>query len=219
MIRLMEFHSNPFLGILGVATESFAAVHKGLPEEVLADIEKVFSVPVIEMEIGGSRLIGALMAANSSGAVVSYLAEEEEIRPLKKYVNVLVLEDRYNAAGNNILVNDRAAILHPKISKRWTRKISDVLGVPVERKSIADIPTVGSAGAVTNEGGLCHPEADDIELKELEEIFGVPFYRGTANYGSGFVGACIIVNSKGAIIGNRSTNIEISRVEDAFSLL
>ncbi len=219
MIRLMEFHSNPFLGLLGVATDSFTAVQKGLPAEVLADLERVLSVPVIEMEIGGSRLVGALMAANSNGAVVSYLAEEEEIKPLEEYVNVLVLGDKYNAAGNNILVNDKGAILHPRISRKWVKKIEDVLGVPVERKSIADIPTVGSAGAVTNEGGLCHPEADDIELGELREIFGVPFYRGTVNYGSGFVGACLIVNSKGAILGNRSTNIEISRVEDAFSLL
>ena len=219
MIRLMEFHSNPFLGILGVATDSFAVVHKGLPEEVIIDIERALSVPVIEMEIGGSRLIGALMAANSRGAVVSYLADEKEIKPLEKYVNVLILKDRYNAAGNNILVNDRGGISHPRISKGWIKEMEDVFGVPFEKKTIAEIPTVGSAGAVTNEGGLCHPEADDIELEELGEIFGVPFYRGTITYGSGFVGACLIVNSKGAVLGNRSTNIEISRVEDAFSLL
>lgn len=219
MIKLMDFHSNPFIGILGLATDSFAAVQKGLGEKVLEEIEETLNVPVIEMEIGGSKLIGALMAANSNGAVVSYIADPDELKPLKKYVNIGILEDKYNAAGNNILVNDSGALVHPKISRKWVKKIEDTLGVAVERETVADIPTVGSAGSVSNEGGLCHPEADDEELRHLEEIFKVPFRRGTANYGSGFVGACLIVNSSGAILGNRSTNIEISRVEDAFSLL
>ena len=219
MIRLMEFQANPFLGLLGLATDSFAAVQKGLANDILEDIEKTLGVPVIEMELGGSRLVGALMAANSNGALVSYIAEEEELKPLKEYVNVTIIEDRYNAAGNNILVNDWGALIHPKISKKWAKKIEDGLGVVVERDTVADIPTVGSAGSVSNEGGLYHPEADDEELKYLEDLFKVPFRRGTANYGSGFVGACMIVNSKGALLGNRSTNIEISRVEDAFSLL
>jgi translation initiation factor 6 len=219
MIKLLEFHSNPFLGLLGFATDGFAAVQKGLPDEILDDVEKVLNVPVLEMEIGGSKLIGALVAANSNGAVVSYIADDEEIEPLRDYVDVLILGDKYNAAGNNILVNDNAALIHPKISKTWMKRIADVLNVPVEKGEIAGIPTVGSAGAVTNEGGLCHPDVDDIELDELSEFFKVPFKRGTANYGSGFVGASIIVNSSGAIIRNRSTNMEISRIEDAFSLL
>ncbi len=219
MIRLLEFHSNPFLGLLGFATDSFAAVQRGLPDDILDTVEKVLNVPVIEMEVGGSKLVGAMVAANSNGAVVSYIADDEEIEPFRDYVNVLILGDKYNAAGNNILVNDKGALIHPKISKIWMKRISDVLDVPVEKGEIAGIPTVGSAGAVTNEGGLCHPEVDDIELEELKELFGVPFQRGTANYGSGFVGASIIVNSNGALIGNRSTNIEISRIEDAFSLL
>ncbi len=219
MIKLLDFHSNPFLGILGMATDSFAAVQKGLPDEIIDSIEKALNVPVIEMEIGGSKLVGAMLAANSNGAVVSYLAEDEEIEPLRDYVNVLILGDKYNAAGNNILVNDRGALIHPKISKIWMKRIEDVLGVPVEKGTVADIPTVGSAAIVTNEGGLAHPEVDDIELDDLKNIFGVPFQRGTANYGSGFVGACVIANSRGAVIGNMSTNIEISRIEDALSLL
>ncbi len=219
MLKLLEFNSNPFLGVMGLATERFALVPRGLPEETVKEVEKALDVPAIEMHVGGSILLGSLIASNSKGAVVSYIIEEDELKELEKYVDVLVLEDKHNAAGNNILVNDNFALIHPNISARWVRKIEDVLGVPAKKGTVADIPTVGSAAAVTDKGGLAHPEADDGELEYLKDLFEVPFYRGTANYGSGFVGACMIANSKGAVVGNTTTNVEISRIEDAFDLL
>ncbi len=219
MLKLLEFDSNPFLGVMGLATDRFALLPSMLSDEMVEEIEGVLDVPCIRTQIGGSGLIGSLVASNSKGAVVSYIAEEEEIKELEKHVDVLILEDKHNAAGNNILANDKAALIHPKISGRWVRKIEKVLGVPAEKSTIADIPTVGSASVVTNKGGLAHPDADDGELEYLSNLFGVKFYRGTANYGSGFVGACMIANSKGAVVGNMTTNVEIGRIEDAFDLL
>ena len=219
MLKLLDFNSNPFLGVMGLATDRFAIIPSTLSDEIVQDVEKVLDVPAIRMEVGGSSLTGSLIAANSKGAVVSHIVEEEELEELEKHVDVLVLEDKHNAAGNNILANDNAAFIHPKISGRWVRKIEKILGVPAKKGSIADIPTVGSAAVVTNKGGLAHPDADDAELEYLSEMFGVKFYRGTANYGSGFVGACMMVNSGGALIGNTTTNVEISRIEDAFDLL
>ena len=219
MLKLLEFNSNPFLGVMGLATERFALIPSTLPQDIVDEVERALDVPVIQMQVGGSALIGALVAANSKGAVVSYIVEEEELEELEKHVDVLVLEDKHNAAGNNILVNDNFALIHPKISGRWVKKMEKVLGVPAKKGTIADIPTVGSAATVTNKGGLAHPDADDGELEYLKELFGVPFYRGTANYGSGFVGACMMVNSKGALVGSSTTNVEISRIEDAFDLL
>ncbi len=219
MLKLLEFNSNPFLGVMGLATDRFAVLPSSLTGDTEAVVSEVLDVPIIRTEIGGSPLIGSLVAANSRGAVVSYIAEDEELEELEKHMDILILGDKHNAAGNNILVNDRGALVHPKIGKKWMSLIEEVLGVPVKRGTIADIPTVGSAGAVTNRGGLAHPEADDGELEFLSEFFGVKFYRGTANYGSGFVGASILVNSKGALVGSNTTNVEISRIEDAFDLL
>ncbi len=219
MIKLLEFDANPYVGLLGVATDNFAFVSPTVDDEKSKEVKRILGVPVVKTAVGGSRLVGALLAANSRGAVVSYIVEESELKELRDRMEVLVLKDRFNAAGNNILVNDRGALVHPMISRKWLKKIEDTLDVPVKQGYIADIPTVGSAAAVSNRGGLVHPEADEGELETLEELFGVKFYRGTANYGSGFIGASVLVNSKGAVAGTNTTNVEISRIEDAFSLL
>jgi translation initiation factor 6 len=81
------------------------------------------------------------------------------------------------------------------------------------------LKTVGAAAVVTNKGGLFHPKIDDQELKELEDLFGVPIVKGTANYGTPLIGACLIGNSKGAITGDSTTGIELGRIEEGLGLI
>ena len=52
----------------------------------------------------------------------------------------------------------------------------------------------------------------------LKSLFKVPVAVGTLNYGSRTVGAGILVNTKGAAVGSKTTPIEMGRVEDALYL-
>ena len=85
----------------------------------------------------------------------------------------------------------------------------------VVKGMVAGYKTVGSVCAVTNKGILCHPATSQDELKMLSELFKVPAAIGTLNYGAPVIGASIICNSKGAVVGSNSTPIELGRVEDA----
>ena len=87
--------------------------------------------------------------------------------------DVFVFEDVINAAGNDILVNDNGALIHPDIKERSVKKIGETLGVPVLKGTIASLKTVGMAAVVTNKGCLCHPKISDDEKKQLEELFDV----------------------------------------------
>jgi len=40
----------------------------------------------------------------------------------------------------------------------------------------------------------------------------------TLNYGTPYLGACAIANSKGAVVGSSSTPIELGRIEDGLGL-
>jgi translation initiation factor 6 len=120
--------------------------------------------------------------------------------------------------GNNILANDKFALVHPELHKDTVKDIRDVLDVEVEKGRIASQKTVGAAGVVTNKGLLCHPHASKKELEILEERFGVSAKIGTANYGTPLVGACMIANSKGAVVGLSTTPIELGRIEEALGL-
>jgi translation initiation factor 6 len=48
----------------------------------------------------------------------------------------------------------------------------------------------------------------------LRETLHVPVAITTANYGSALVGACMVANSKGAVVGSKTTPIELGRIEE-----
>jgi len=79
--------------------------------------------------------------------------------------------------------------------------------------------TVGMAAVVTNKGCLCHPKVTDDEKKVLEKVFDVEVMIGTINHGHPMIGSGLVANSKGAIIGNLTTGIEMGRIEEALGFL
>ena len=66
---------------------------------------------------------------------------------LSKHLTVYRLDDRYNAAGNNILVNDKGALINPDINPELYREIAETLQVEVVPGTIAGQNIVGSMAA------------------------------------------------------------------------
>mgnify|MGYP006291494139 CR=1 FL=1 len=130
-----------------------------------------------------------------------------------------VISDKFNAAGNDILVNDYGCLVHPDVKDSTLKEIKQTFKVPTYRGTIAGLKTVGMAAVVTNKGLLCHPKLSDVEKKQLKKIFDVPVMIGTVNHGSPVIGAGIIANSNGAVIGNNTTGIEMGRIEEALGFL
>ncbi len=185
--------------------------------------EKTFSeameTPVVTTTVGGTRLIGALICANSRGLMVSDIISSREMDTLLEHVDVTIVQERHNALGNNILVNDHGALLSPILSKATEKGIVEVLDVEVARGTIAGIGMVGSQAVVTNKGLLCHPHVTREETELMEGLFKVPVRKTTANHGSGWVGTCMIANTKGAVIGDTTTPIELGRIEEGLGYL
>ena len=134
-------------------------------------------------------------------------------------LDIFAVKDVINAAGNDILVNDNGALIHPDIGDHSMKKIGETLGVPVQRGTIASLKTIGMAAVVTNKGCLCHPKVTDEEKKQLEKLFDVNVMIGTVNHGVPMIGSGLIANTKGAIIGNLTTGIEMGRIEEALGFL
>jgi translation initiation factor 6 len=143
------------------------------------------------------------------------MAQLSELRPIMKELPIKRIKDKLNACGNNILVNDNAALVNPDLSAAAVKQIEEILQVEVVQGMIAGHRTVGSICVATNKGVLCHPSTSKAELDMIRALFKVPAAIGTLNYGAPVLGASMIANSKGAAIGYRSTPIELGRVEDA----
>jgi translation initiation factor 6 len=71
----------------------------------------------------------------------------------------------------------------------------------------------------TNNGVLVHPKTSEDELSELDELFNVTVEVGTINYGSPFVGASLLANTKGYVAGRDTTGIELGRIEEALGFI
>ena len=146
--------------------------------------------------------------------------EIKEIKAKLPDLNVLVLNDDHTAIGNLILANDKAAIISPSIPKRFQKKIEEVLGVETIRRKIANLSYVGSLGVVTNKGLLLYRDVSEEEFNELKKFFKVRYANiGTANLGSPYVGSCIIANSKGVIVGEKTTPVEMERIIEALGFI
>jgi translation initiation factor 6 len=134
-------------------------------------------------------------------------------------LKVFPIKDVINAAGNDILANDNGALVHPDLHNSSVKKISDILGVPVYKGTIASLGTVGMAAVVTNKGCLCHPKVTVEEKRQLEKVFDVDVMIGTVNHGFPMIGSGLVANTKGAIIGDMTTGIEMGRIEEALGFL
>ncbi len=218
MLRLGDVDGNPYVGVYCCASERLAMVPALTPQKVRNEIGRTLGVDVLATTIAGSTVVGSLVAMNSNGAVVTNFAEKSELARFPKDLRVGMMEEKLNASGNNILVTDRAALVHPGASSRAVKVLGDVFGVEVGRGSVAGVQTVGSACVATSEGVVCHPKTTEPELKMISELFKVPATLATLNYGTPYLGACAIANSKGAYVGSRSTPIELGRLEDGLHL-
>ena len=220
MFQLLDFHENPNIGVYCRANDSIVFLQKNLLKRVKNEISSALGTSIVELSIADSTIIGSLLALNSQGAVVTDFADKETVDKIKEQgLDVFVVKDVINAAGNDILVNDNGALIHPDIKNYSMKKIGETLGVPVKKGTIASIKTIGMAAVVTNKGCLCHPKVTDEEKKQLEKLFDVSVMIGTVNHGVPMIGSGLVANTKGAIIGKLTTGIEMGRIEEALGFL
>lgn len=218
MLRVSSYNGVEFVGVYAVANESQALLPRDSDDRFQEDVTLALTVKCSRGTIASTNLIGSLVALNSYGAAVTNFATDEEMLAFDG-LNIVRLADRLNACGNNILVNDNGCLVNPEMTDETVRALEEVFNVEVFRGTIADQNTVGSVCKATNKGLICHPSASEQDLRLLRDIFKVEPKITTLNYGSPYVGASIIANSKGGVVGNRSTPIEQGRVEDALDII
>jgi translation initiation factor 6 len=101
-----DLFNSPYVGVFCAVSDALALLPPGIPANDRAAISEALGAPVIEATVGGSRVLGTLVAMNSQGLLVSNLATGRERDALaivaeKHGLRFGVLEERANAAGNN----------------------------------------------------------------------------------------------------------------------
>jgi translation initiation factor 6 len=219
LFKRLDFNGNPHLGVFARTNDEVTFVATQLMERDYQELAETLGTNVVQTTIGGSRLVGSLVAMNARAALVSSLADPADLTVFKEAgLEVALLQDRLNAAGNNVLVNERAALVHPSLGAKTVDMVASLFDVEAQAGTIAGVPTVGMAAVVTEEGLLVHPRTPEPEVNELASFFGVEAQIGTVNHGAPYIGAGLVANRLGAVSGTPTTGIEIGRIEDALRL-
>ncbi len=207
---------NPFIGLYFRANDDFLFAPRTMTAKLEAAAEAALEVPIIKASVNQSELLGLFAAMNKTGCVLPSFAEDDEVAVFRKAgLNVLQISSHY-ACGNNILCNDKAALVHYAMPKNEIKRIADTLGVEVfPHESLSRIQTVGAANVVTNKGLVAYNDITDVELRKLEKVFGVQGQNATCNMGVPYVGIGIVANSKGALVGEMTSGFEVQRIYES----
>ena len=218
-----DLFNSPYSGVFCATNDLLTLIPPGIPEDDMEAISEALGTTFRVITIGGSSVLGTLVAMNNKGILVSNLVTSLELEKLEKIsselkLNLGVLAERSNAIGNNFLLNDNGGFCNERLSKKSKNNAEEIFEISIESQSLNGMDTLGMIGCVNNNGGLCHPEISDNEKEIMEAVLGIPVMEGTVNFGMPLVGAGVISSSKGAVCGRQSTGVELGRVEEALKL-
>ncbi len=218
-IEKLNFNRDPNLGLFTIPTEDFCIVGNTIMKKDIEKIKKILDVKIIKGRVANSELVGLFSTANKNGIVLPKNSNEKEIEKFKKTgLNVLVADIKQTAIGNLILVNDYGCII-PKELNKIKGDLEDCFGVKVKTSTVAGLSIVGSCAFATNNGILAHLKCSEEEMKLLESVLSVKGEIGTLGFGSPFIGASLVANSKGFVIPEETTGPEIQRVDEALGFI
>ncbi len=202
--------SSPYLGIFCSVNEEYALIPTNSPTEFKEVIKKELDVDPVETTMAGTNLIGVFSAMNSEKIIVPDILEKEEMNVLKEiFSEVIVLEEKFTALGNMITMNDHGIVC--------SEPLKEILK-EAEITKVAGSDFVGSCVFSTNTGFMTHPDALEKEIKVIEKALKVKGGIGTVNFGDPYVKTGMIGNSKGILVGKRTSGPELKRIDEIFIL-
>jgi translation initiation factor 6 len=184
-------------------------------------MERVFNLPLVQSTIATLDVIGLVCVANSNGILLPYTTNDDELAALKEYQDIRVdwIDNKMTALGNIILANDNGAICHPDFDKNARAKIADALDVEVIPSTVANLPTVGSNSATTNQGAVVHPMATTGEIEKISQLLKVHVEVGTVNRGSPYTSLGVMANMDSMIVGSETTGVELAHISQVLGFV
>ncbi|HDR53579.1 MAG TPA: hypothetical protein ENN60_02840 [archaeon] len=180
-----------------------------LPFRKEADLTKVCEAAGLEP--AGIRffspLVGIFNAGNRHGVVCG--AEECS----QNFQGATVIQTRYTALGNLILVNDKGALIAPVLEGEL-KVLAKALGVPCTVGTLAGLQTVGTLGLANNRGAVVHPETTEAEMELVKKALKLETVGPGTAAKSGFVGAMAIATDRALILSPEILTPEMVQMAD-----
>ncbi|MFH1439473.1 MAG: translation initiation factor IF-6 [Candidatus Woesearchaeota archaeon] len=223
-ILKINYQSNPNVGLFGWANDKICLVGKGFNSKAVKDIEKALKVPVHQISLCSTDLIGVFCVGNNECILVPSIIMENEIIELDKIckkagMRIEIISTELTALGNNILCNDIGALVNPDYSARVKKQIRTALRVNLIPGEIWMHGIPGSLCVTRKNKAVAAKTILEKEEDTLKKLLNVECTYATVNFGSMHLRSGIIINSNGFIVGDMSTGVEISNVDEGLGFL
>ena len=83
-LLMTNINGNPNVGLYGFANNKYVLVGREVPAALAQEIGKVLNVPVHQISIAGTSLLGVFLAGNDHKLLVPSIAFDSELRVLDK---------------------------------------------------------------------------------------------------------------------------------------
>jgi translation initiation factor 6 (eIF-6) len=218
-VALMEFESNPNIGLYMFANDKFCIIGKNL-ENKKKEIEKILKVPVYCLKALGTDLIGIFISGNNDYLLIPkmYTYELEEFNKIaeKEKIKLIISKDILNTFGNNTSFIDKKIIISTKYKKKFYDELKNKTNLKIIRIETKEYEAIGSICKSIKNKFFVSQELNENELKEiLDDIAGI----GTINSGSPYISSGVVGNINGVIIGSSSSSIEIQNILETLDYL
>ena len=219
-VNLMEFDSNPNIGLYMFACDKFAIIGIDANKEKMKAIEDVLQVPVYKTTVLSTELVGIFVAGNEEFLVVPdmYDYEMDEFKKIceKHDVKLLVKDYKLNTLGNNLCFGNNKILINHQYPKNCGLEVANETGYQVIELKVPEYENAGAIATFKNGKYFMSQEVSEEQVKDIvNEIGGI----GTINAGSNFISSGIIGNSNGVLIGSMSTTVEIQNVVEGLDYL
>ncbi|PIN87069.1 translation initiation factor IF-6 [Candidatus Woesearchaeota archaeon CG10_big_fil_rev_8_21_14_0_10_44_13] len=215
-----SIHGNPNVGLYGFANDHFCLLGHDVPETQARKIERALNVPVHQLTLCGTSMIGAFCNGNNKCIVIPHIVFDEETSVLDRLkIKYRLIKTRHTALGNNLLCNDNGCLANPEMGADSKKLIRQALGVPLKPGMIADVNTVGSVAIHNKYGCIVHRDAKQFEIKFIKDLLKINIETGTVNMGNPYLGAGVICNSNGFVVGDQSGGPEVVNIDENLGFL
>lgn len=220
----LEILGSVNIGNYALATNAILIITGEATDEKISRIAEALGIKAVKVAIRDCRITAPFFIGNKNGLLVSKFIDHETLQDIRRNlrgrgIEVEVINLRYNAIGNLLLVNDQGAVASPLLPSKVLTEVSEILDVEVGVETIGGASYIGSLGVINNHGGLVSPYARDKEIKHIEETLRVKIMRGTVNAGVGFIHSGLIANDRGAAIGEDTDGSELMRISQALGVI
>lgn len=219
-VAKINVQGNSLVGLYILPLDTAVLIGPEVAQKDRNTLEAIFKVPIIQVTIAGTGLLGVFAATNGKTLVVPSIIFPHEENALKEAgIMYTKIKTNLTCLGNNIVASKKGVLLNPGFEDSALEELQDAFTLPFKVYSLGDMPTIGSFLACNSTHGLCSHEFSDEKISEMENHLGVKITTGTVNLGSTQIHSGLAVSDAGFVIGDISGGPEIINADEALGFL